>query len=107
MTAVAWPTRLARRGIWHHVGVISCLNLASDPVVSRIRAVVYQSSAPGLLLLRQTERKLGVCRRLADAMPDRRDQSRFRHEMVELVTARAIAIGQSGAPRACTPRLSG
>ena len=51
-----------------------------------------QSSDGGLLLLREAERRLGVCRRLADAMPDRRDQSRIRHEMVELVTARAFAI---------------
>ena len=36
-----------------------------------------QSSDGGLLLLRQAERKLGVCRRLADAMPDRRDPSRI------------------------------
>ena len=52
-----------------------------------------QSSDAGLLLLREAERRLGVCRRLADAMPDRRDQSRIRHAMVELVTARAFAIG--------------
>ena len=52
-----------------------------------------QSSDAGLLLLRQAERRLGVCRRLAEAMPDRRDRSRIRHEMVELVTARAFAIG--------------
>ena len=32
-----------------------------------------QSSNGGLLLLREKERTLGVCRRLADAMPDRRD----------------------------------
>jgi hypothetical protein len=32
-----------------------------------------------LLLLRSAERKLGVCGRLADAMPDRRDASRIRH----------------------------
>jgi hypothetical protein len=51
-----------------------------------------QSSDAGLLLLRQAERKLGVCKRLADAMPDRRDQSRVRHEMFELVMARAAAI---------------
>jgi hypothetical protein len=51
-----------------------------------------QSSDAGLLLLRQAERELGVCRRLAEAMPDRRDQSRIRHEMVELVTSRALAI---------------
>jgi hypothetical protein len=52
-----------------------------------------QSSDAGLLLLRQAERRLGVCRRLAGAMPDRRERTRVRHEMVELVTARAFAIG--------------
>jgi len=31
-----------------------------------------QSSNGGLLLFREAERKIGVCRRLADAMPDRR-----------------------------------
>src|SRR6516162_5728697 len=51
-----------------------------------------QSSDGGMLLLRQAERKLGVCRRLADAMPDRREQCRIRHEMFELVAARAVAI---------------
>src|SRR5258708_29274140 len=51
-----------------------------------------QSSDGGLLLLRQAERKLGVCRRLADAMPDRRDPDRIRHAMVEMVMARVAAI---------------
>jgi hypothetical protein len=51
-----------------------------------------QSSDAGLLLLRQAERKLGVCKRLAEAMPDRRDQARIDHTMVELVTSRAAAI---------------
>jgi hypothetical protein len=51
-----------------------------------------QSSDGGLLLLRQAERKIGVCRRLAEMMPDHRDQSRVRHEMFELVAARAFAI---------------
>src|SRR3977135_554365 len=51
-----------------------------------------QSSNGGLLLLRQAERKLGVCRRLADAMPDRRDPDRIRHAMFEMVMARAAAI---------------
>ena len=51
-----------------------------------------QSSNGGLLLLRQAERKLGVCGRLADAMPDRRDPSRIQHEMFEMVMARASAI---------------
>ena len=36
-----------------------------------------QSSNGGLLLLRQAERKLGVCGRLAAAMPDRRDPGRI------------------------------
>jgi hypothetical protein len=51
-----------------------------------------QSSDGGLLLLRQAERKLGVCRRLAAAMPDRRDADRVRHAMFEMVMARASAI---------------
>ena len=51
-----------------------------------------QSSDGGLLLLRQAERKLGVCARLAAAMPDRRDASRIEHEMFEMVTARVSAI---------------
>jgi hypothetical protein len=72
--------------------------LAFDlPAVARKKLTVdfeggNQSSDAGLLLLRQAERRLGVCRRLAGAMPDARDQSRVRHEMVELVTARAFAI---------------
>jgi hypothetical protein len=51
-----------------------------------------QSSDAGLLLLREAERKLGVCRRLAAAMPDRRDPDRILHEMIEMVAARAMAI---------------
>ena len=51
-----------------------------------------QSSDGGLLLLRAAERKLGVCRRLAEAMPDRRDPERVRHAMFEMVMARASAI---------------
>src|SRR6202166_73313 len=51
-----------------------------------------QSSDGGLLLLWAAERKLGVCRRLADAMPDRRDPARIRHAMFEMVTARVSAI---------------
>jgi hypothetical protein len=51
-----------------------------------------QSSDAGLLL-REAERKLGVCRRLAAAMPDRRDPDRIQHEMFEMVVmARTSAI---------------
>jgi len=51
-----------------------------------------QSSDAGLLLLREAERRLGVCRRLAEAMPDRRDPERVRHAMFEMVMARVSAI---------------
>ena len=51
-----------------------------------------QSSDAGLLLLREAERKLGVCRRLAEAMPDRRDADRIQHAMFEMVMARVSAI---------------
>ncbi len=72
--------------------------LAFDlPAVGRKKPTVdfeggSQSSDAGLLLFREAERRLGVCRRLADAMPDRRDQSRIRHAMFELVMARSSAI---------------
>ena len=67
------------------------------PAVSRKKLTVdfaggSQSSDAGLLLLREAERRLGVCRRLAAAMPDDRDQARVRHAMFELVMARAAAI---------------
>jgi Transposase DDE domain group 1 len=51
-----------------------------------------QSSDGGLLLLRQAERKLGICARLAAVMPDRRDASRIDHAMFEMVMARVSAI---------------
>src|ERR1700755_745668 len=51
-----------------------------------------QSSNGGLLLLRGAERKLGVCGRLAGWMPDRREASRIRHAMFEMVMARVCAI---------------
>ena len=51
------------------------------PAVRRKKVTVdfgggNQSSDAGLLLLREAERRLGVCRRLAEAMPDRRDPDR-------------------------------
>ena len=69
------------------------------PAVARKKLTVdfdggNQTSDAGLLLLRQAEKKLGIRWRLADAMPDRRDPSRVRHAMVELVTAPAMAIGR-------------
>jgi hypothetical protein len=51
-----------------------------------------QSSDGGLLLLRHAERKLGICRRIADTMADRRDPIRIRHAVFEMVMARVSAI---------------
>src|SRR5271163_111901 len=51
-----------------------------------------QSSNGGFLLLRQAERSVGVCWRLANTMTDRRDQSRVRHAMFEMLMARVSAI---------------
>jgi hypothetical protein len=51
-----------------------------------------QSSDADLLLLREGERRLGVCRRIAETVIDRRDQNRIRHEMAEIVAARVMAI---------------
>jgi hypothetical protein len=51
-----------------------------------------QSSNNCLLLVREAERKLGVCWRLADAMPDCREPDRMRHAMSEMVMPRAAAI---------------
>jgi Transposase DDE domain group 1 len=56
-----------------------------------------QSSDGGLLLLRAAERKLGVCRRLAEAMPDRRDSERVRHAMMVMARASAIACSYEDA----------
>ena len=51
-----------------------------------------QLSDAGLLLLRSAEKKIGVCARLANAMRDRRDPTRVRHALFELVSARVLAI---------------
>ena len=51
-----------------------------------------QSSNGGVLLLREAERNHGVCLRLAEAMPDRRDPDRIRHAMFEMVMSRVLAI---------------
>jgi Transposase DDE domain group 1 len=67
------------------------------PAVDRKKITVdfaggNQSSDGGLLLLRQSEAQLGVCQRIANAMPDHRDQSRIEHQMSEIVMARVAAI---------------
>jgi hypothetical protein len=72
------------------------------PAVDRKKLTVdfnggTQSSDGGVLLFREAERKLGVCWRLAAAMPDRRDADRILHEMFEMVMARSAASGYKDA----------
>jgi hypothetical protein len=43
-------------------------------------------------VLREKERKLGICWRFANTMTDRRDPNRIRHEMFETVMTRVCAI---------------
>jgi hypothetical protein len=51
-----------------------------------------QSSDGGLLLLREAERSLGICARLADSLTDRRDPARIEHRLEEMIKTRAFAI---------------
>lgn len=51
-----------------------------------------QSSDAGLLLLRAAEQKTGVVKRLAAALPDRRDPTRVRHAQSEIIAARVLGI---------------
>jgi hypothetical protein len=44
-----------------------------------------QSSDGGVLLLREAERKHGVCLRLSEAMPHRRDPDGIQHAMFKMV----------------------
>lgn len=50
------------------------------------------SSDAGLLLLREADRRLGVCERVAQTMRDRRDPGRIAHTAADLVRTRALAI---------------
>jgi len=51
-----------------------------------------QSSDGGLLLLRGSERKLGIAKRLAATLRDRRDPARIDHLLCELIKTRVFAI---------------
>jgi hypothetical protein len=67
------------------------------PAVARKKLTVdfdggNQSSNGGLLLLREAERRLGVCARLADTFRDRRDPTRILHMLSEMVSTRVFAI---------------
>ena len=67
------------------------------PAVARKKLTVdfdggNQSSDAGLFLLRAAEQKVGVVKRLAAALPDRRDPTRVRHKLAEIIGARVLAI---------------
>jgi hypothetical protein len=72
--------------------------LAFDlPAVRRKKLTVdfvggSQSSDGGLLLLREAERSVGICARLAGSLTDRRDPERVEHGLVELIETRTFAI---------------
>ena len=67
------------------------------PAVARKKLTVdfdggNQSSDAGALLLRAAEAKVGICARLAASLPDRRDPSRIRHRLTEIIKARVFGI---------------
>jgi hypothetical protein len=67
------------------------------PAVARKKFTVdfdggNQSSDAGVLLLRAAEQKIGVIGRLAAALPDRRDPTRVRHRLTEIIAARVFGI---------------
>ena len=65
-------------------------------VVRKKLTVVFdggnQSSDAGLLALRAAEAKVGIIARLAAALPDRRDPTRIRHRLAEIIGARVLGI---------------
>jgi hypothetical protein len=67
------------------------------PAVRRKKLTVdfdggHQSSDAGVLLLRAAEQRIGVIARMAGALPDRRDPTRVRHRLTEIIAARVFGI---------------
>jgi Transposase DDE domain group 1 len=67
------------------------------PAVQRKKLTVdfgggTQSSDGGLLLLREVERSLGICARLAGSLTDPRAPQRVEHQLIELIKTRVLAI---------------
>src|SRR5215813_10316535 len=50
------------------------------------------TSDGGVMLLAQAERRLGIAERLAQVIPDRRDQDRVTHLLPDILRARIFAI---------------
>ena len=68
------------------------------PAVARKKLTVSfdggnQSSDGGLLLLRAAEQKIGIIRRFASALRDRRDPARIKHRLTEIIGARVFGLG--------------
>jgi hypothetical protein len=51
-----------------------------------------QSSDAGVLLLRAAEQKIGIIAAMAEALPDRRDPTRVRHRLTEIIAARVFGL---------------
>ena len=66
-------------------------SVCGKKVVADFQGGVVTSDA-GLLLLRETERKVGIVRWLAECIPDNRDQRYIDHRMRELMTQRVMQI---------------
>ena len=67
------------------------------PAIARKKLTVdfdggNQSSDAGVLLLRAAEQRIGVIAAMAAALPDRRDPTRVRHRLWEIIAARVFGI---------------
>jgi len=76
-------------------------SVCGKKVVADFEGGVVTSDA-GLLLLRETERKAGILRRLVRCIQDNRDQRYVDHRMRELLTQRVLRRTCSGS--FCTAR---
>src|SRR5262245_1964400 len=50
------------------------------------------TSDGGVMLLAMAERRLGIAKRLARLFPDRRDPTRIKHTLADMIRARVFAI---------------
>jgi len=73
---------------------LSLFPLSHKPVVVRANGGALTSDA-GVLLLREVDERLGLTRRLAECVLDRREQGKVRHEVLALLRQRIyqIALG--------------
>ena len=66
-------------------------SVCGKKVIADFEGGVVTSDA-GLLLLRETERKIGIIHRLAGCIPDNRDQRYIDHRILELIAQRVMQI---------------